>query len=138
MQGVGVLFVGALLSLAVLPALAADPSPQLGKYTVELTQAEEKALLWDMLTIDDWLRNAIHEKARRTIDDITAIALSDTTGTVLSGADRQAVAAELSSRGIFLVGTVGQLPPDVKSDIVMRADIQSAADRQAEFEAGLP
>ena len=37
-------------------------------YTVTLTAVQEKALLGDMLSIQEWVDNAIHNKARKMID----------------------------------------------------------------------
>ena len=42
----------------------------MAQFIIEINDAEEKALLTDMLSIQEWLDNAIHEKARRTIDSI--------------------------------------------------------------------
>lgn len=39
-------------------------------FTVEINDAEEKALLTDMVSIQEWIDNAIQNKARRTIDSI--------------------------------------------------------------------
>ena len=39
-------------------------------FIIKITGEEEKALLTDMISIQDWLDNAIHEKARRVIDHI--------------------------------------------------------------------
>jgi len=41
-------------------------------YTVEISDEEEKALLTDMASIQDWLNNAIHNKARQCIDAIVS------------------------------------------------------------------
>jgi len=40
------------------------------KYTVEITDAEEKALLGSVASIQDWISNAIHNMARKCIDAI--------------------------------------------------------------------
>lgn len=40
----------------------------MAQYTVTLSPEEEKALLTDMISIQDWLSNAIHNKARQCID----------------------------------------------------------------------
>lgn len=40
------------------------------QYTVDLTTEEEKALLSDMISISDWINNAIHNKARQMIDRV--------------------------------------------------------------------
>ena len=42
----------------------------MGQYTVTLSAEEEKALLTDMISIQEWLDNAIHNKARQCIDAI--------------------------------------------------------------------
>lgn len=40
------------------------------QFTIEINDAEEKALLTNMISIQEWLGNLIHEKARRVIDTI--------------------------------------------------------------------
>jgi len=40
------------------------------EYIVELTPEEEKALLTDMISIQAWINNAIHNKARQCIDRV--------------------------------------------------------------------
>jgi len=42
----------------------------MGQYTVTLTPEEEKALLTDMISIQEWIDNVIHNKARQCIDSI--------------------------------------------------------------------
>lgn len=37
-------------------------------YTVTLTAVQEKALLGNMVSIQDWIENAINNKARKMID----------------------------------------------------------------------
>lgn len=40
------------------------------EYKIIISDVEEKALLTDMKSIQEWLENAIHNKARQVIDDI--------------------------------------------------------------------
>lgn len=40
------------------------------QYTVTLSNEEEKALLVDVVSIQEWLDNAIHNKARQCIDKV--------------------------------------------------------------------
>ncbi len=40
------------------------------QFTITLNDAEEKALLADMISIQDWIDNAIHNKARQCIDKV--------------------------------------------------------------------
>lgn len=79
-------------------------------YTVDLLEEEEKALLTDMLSIQGWLDNAIHEKARRCIDQL-----------VQDYSDKQPQ----------------KLALEEKLRIVKEAKVKSAAERQAEFEAAM-
>ena len=80
------------------------------QYTITLTDAENKALGVVALDQNDWIQNAVHERCRIAIDEI--------------------VAAEVQRKlaaGEPITGT--------KDDIVMAAQIESAAERQARFEA---
>jgi len=40
------------------------------EYIINLTEEEEKVLKTDMISIQEWIENAIKEKARRTTDRI--------------------------------------------------------------------
>lgn len=77
-------------------------------YIVTLSDEEEKALLTDMISIQAWLNNAIHNRARIQIDRI-----------VEQVSDKQP----------------GKISIQEKLRIVAEADIKSAAERQAEMEA---
>ena len=79
----------------------------MAEYTVSLSAKEEKALLTDMISIQDWVDNAIHNKARQCIDMV-----------VEQVSDKQ-------SKKL----TVGE-----KLLIVSKAVVKSAAERQAEME----
>lgn len=78
------------------------------EYKVTLSAEEEKALLTNMISIQEWLENAIHNKARQCIDKIV-LDYSDKQPNKIGGAE--------------------------KNQIVRKAKVKSAADRQAEFEA---
>ena len=79
-------------------------------WTITLTPEEEKALLTDMISIQDWVDNAIHNKARQCIDKI-----------VLEYSDKQP-------------NKIGEAE---KLAIVKKAIVKSAAERQAELEAAM-
>lgn len=40
------------------------------EYTITLSEEEEKALLTDMISIQEWITNSIKNKARQMIDKI--------------------------------------------------------------------
>uniref|UniRef100_A0A6H1ZIX6 Uncharacterized protein n=1 Tax=viral metagenome TaxID=1070528 RepID=A0A6H1ZIX6_9ZZZZ len=83
-------------------------------YTVTLSDGEEKALLTDMVSIQDWLDNAIHNKARQCIDNI-----------VEQVSDKQPK----------------KIPEPEKLEILRKAKVESAIERQArsdrELKAGM-
>lgn len=40
------------------------------EYIINLSEEQEKSLLTDMITIQEWIENAINNKARQMIDEI--------------------------------------------------------------------
>jgi hypothetical protein len=79
-------------------------------YTITLSDAEDKALHVVALSAQDWIDNAVHERARIAIDEI-----------VNAEVQRKLAAGESISGS--------------KEDIVNAANIESAAERQARIEA---
>lgn len=82
-------------------------------YTITLTDAEDKALGYVAFSQQDWIDNAVHERCRIAIDEI-----------VNAEVQRKLANNETISGS--------------KEDIVNAANIQSAAERQAEAEANQP
>ena len=80
------------------------------QYTVTLSDAENKALGFVAFSQQDWIDNAVHERCRIAIEEI-----------VNAEVQRKLAAGETISGS--------------KEDIVNAAPIQSAAERQAEFDA---
>ena len=101
--------------------------------SIDLDDEVEKALLWDIIDIDTWARNAVFNKSRQCADEICKQALEDNTHTILSITDKQLLRDYLSNQNIVLT-SIKQLPDYVKKEIVKKANIQSAAERQAEQE----
>jgi hypothetical protein len=79
-------------------------------YTITLSDAEDKALHVVALSAQDWIDNAVHERCRIAIDEI-----------VNTEVQRKLAAGEP------ITGS--------KDDIVIAADIESAAERQVRMEA---
>jgi hypothetical protein len=79
-------------------------------YTITLSDAEDKALHVVAISAQDWIDNAVHERCRIAIDEI-----------VNAEVQRKLAAGEP------ITGS--------KDDIVMAADIESAAERNARLEA---
>jgi len=77
-------------------------------YTITLSDAEDKALGVVALSQQDWIDNAVHERCRIAIDEI-----------VNTEVQRKLAAGEP------IIGA--------KEDIVMAANIKSAAERNAEI-----
>lgn len=80
------------------------------QFTITLSDAEHKALAFVALSPEDWINNAVHERCRIAIEEI--------------------VAAEVQRKL-----AAGEPITGSKDDIVMAAQIESAADRQARMEA---
>lgn len=79
-------------------------------YTIVLSDAEDKALGVIALSQQDWIDNAVHNRCRIAIEEI-----------VNAEVQRKLAAGE------SITGS--------KDDIVMAADVESAAERQARMEA---
>jgi len=101
-----------------------------------ITDEEKKALEWDIVSLQEWADNALHNKARRCADEIIRLALEDKTHTILSLEDKQLLRTYLDNQGIVIT-SIKQLPNNIKAEIVKRANIQSAAERNAEEEKKL-
>ena len=79
-------------------------------YTITLSDAEDKALHVVAMLAQDWIDNAVHERCRIAIEEIVATEVQ-----------RKLAAGE------SITGS--------KDDIVMAANVESAAQRQARMEA---
>lgn len=77
--------------------------------TIELTATQEKALAFVTLSPQEWAENAVHNRCRIAIDEIYATEVA-----------RMTADPEITS-----------IPAD-KDAVVLAADIQSAAERDAE------
>ena len=100
-------------------------------FNIEIDNEVQKAMEWDIVNLDFWANNAIFNKARQCADEICKQALEDKTHTILSLADKQLLRTYLDNEGIVLT-SIKQLPNNIKKEIVKRANIKSAAERQAE------
>lgn len=79
-------------------------------YTITLSDAEDKALKSVAVSAQEWIDNAVHNRCRIAIDEI-----------VNAEVQRKLAAGE------SITGS--------KEDIVMAANVESAADRQARLDA---
>lgn len=104
------------------------------EYIVTLSEEQEKALLTDMISVQDWIDNAIQNKARQMIDSVCEQALNDHSNTILTVAEKQDVVTSLASAG-SIITTVKQMPEAVKMMIVQKARVKSAAEMHAESES---
>ena len=81
-------------------------------YTIELNDAEVKAMEYVAVSVQDWADNALQNRARQAMDEIY-----------------DAEVARMTADP-----TITSIPAD-KEAVVLAADIKSAAVRQAESEA---
>jgi hypothetical protein len=79
-------------------------------YTITLSDAQDKALSVVALSQQSWIENAVFERCRIAIEEI--------------------VAAEVER-----ITAIGGTISGTKEDIVLAADIETAAERQARIEA---
>jgi hypothetical protein len=79
------------------------------QYTVTLTAAEDKALSVVALDQNEWIQNAVHERCRIAIEEIV----------------QYEIQRKLS---------LGETITGSKEDIVLAADIETAAERQVRLE----
>ena len=80
------------------------------QYTITLSDAEDKALHVVAMSAQEWINNAVKERCRIAIEEI--------------------VAAEVQRKL-----AAGESITGSKDDIVMAANVESAAERQARMEA---
>jgi hypothetical protein len=83
--------------------------------TIELTAAQEKALAYVAASPQEWAENAVYNRCRIAIDEIYDAEVA-----------RMTADPDITS-----------IPAD-KEQVVLAADIQSGAERNAEVIAGLP
>jgi len=102
-------------------------------FNITIDDEVQKAMEWDIVDLDEWANNAIFNKARQCADEICRLALEDKTHTILSLEDKQLLRTYLDNQGIVLT-SIKQLPDNIKKEIIKRANIQSAAEREAEQE----
>ena len=82
----------------------------MAQYTITLSDAEDKALGVVAFSQNDWIQNAVKERCRLATEEI--------------------VAAEVQRKL-----AAGESITGSKDDIVMAANVESAAERQARMEA---
>jgi len=80
----------------------------MGEYVIELSEAEEKAMLCNMLDIRVWINNAVHNKARQCMDNV-----------ILEHSNKQPK----------------KISADERTKIVHKAVVKTIAEKNAEEEA---
>ena len=81
-------------------------------FNIELSSAELKALEYVSISANEWIQNAVHERCRIAIEEIVANEVN-----------------RLLEAGLPI--------PSSKDEIVLQADIESAAQRQEDLIASL-
>lgn len=84
----------------------------MANYTVTLSDAEDKALGYVAYSQQEWINNAIHERCRHAIEEIV----------------------KFEMERMF---EAGEQIPSSKDEIVIQANIKSAAEREAEAQEKL-
>jgi hypothetical protein len=65
------------------------------KYTINYTTTEDKAMQYAAASVDDWIQNAAHERARIAIEEIVSIAVQKflEAGQTIPGSKDEIIAA---------------------------------------------
>lgn len=68
-------------------------------YNIELTETEDLAMQYTALDVNDWIQNAVHERARIAIEEIVKIAVEKflEAGQTIPGSREQIVAAAFAN-----------------------------------------
>lgn len=68
-------------------------------YTIELTETEDLAMQYAALDVDDWIQNAVHERARIAIENIVSFAINKflEAGQSIPGSREEIVAAAFAN-----------------------------------------
>jgi hypothetical protein len=68
-------------------------------YTITFTETEDKAMEYAAASVNDWIQNAAHERARIAIDEIVQIAVSKflEQGLGIPGSKEEIVAAAFAN-----------------------------------------
>lgn len=69
------------------------------KYVINYTETEDKAMQYAAASVDDWIQNAVHERARIAIDEIVQIAVQKflDNGQTIPGSREEIVAAAFAN-----------------------------------------
>jgi hypothetical protein len=106
------------------------------RITIDLDNIEEKALLTDVLDIEEWVTNAVREKVRRVIDQRAEEALGAGSAAIapLEPEQRAELARSLATLGV-VAPNVKHMPPEVKRDIIALAATTTVAQRNEAVES---
>jgi hypothetical protein len=68
-------------------------------YTINYTETEDKAMQYAAASVDDWIQNAAHERARIAIDEIVKLAVEKflEAGQSIPGSKEEIVAAAFTN-----------------------------------------
>jgi hypothetical protein len=71
----------------------------MGTYTINYTDTEDKAMQYAAVSVDDWIQNAVHERARLAIDEIVQLAVQKflESGQSIPGSKDEIVAAAFTN-----------------------------------------
>ena len=71
----------------------------MASYTVNYTETEDKAMQYAAASVDDWIQNAAHERARIAIDEIVTLAVQKflEAGQSIPGSKDEIVAAAFAN-----------------------------------------
>lgn len=83
------------------------------QYTINYTETENLAMQSIALSVDDWIQNACHERARIAIDEIVKIAVEKflEQGSTIPGSREEIVAAAFTNGWVQTAEQRSQIQP---------------------------
>jgi hypothetical protein len=80
-------------------------------YTVNYTETEDLAMQYIAVSVDDWVQNAVHERARIAIDEIVQIAVEKflDAGQTIPGSREEIVSAAYANGWIKTASEKNQI-----------------------------
>jgi hypothetical protein len=98
-------------------------------YTINLSEAEDKALSYVAFSQDEWIQNAAHERCRIAIDEIVAITVQKCleTGTQIPGSKDEMVLLAFAQGW---VKTAAERQAEAEAEAAARAQAEAEAAAQ--------
>ena len=97
-------------------------------YTIQYTDAEEKAMNHVCISISEWLENIANVRAQKAVDEVCEKIIGDDETCFLTGANKEIILEDMQELGEVYT-TVRDLPQNIKKKIIELATVETAAQK---------